>query len=93
MTKSGFTPGVMVVVWSLALMTGCVGQVPEHGVVRVEVPVRVPCRAPVVAEPVWMTASLQAGDSLEVKVRALLAERWQAQGYIVELEAAVGACR
>jgi len=36
---------------------------------------------------------LRAGDSLEVKVRALLAERRQRIGYERELLAAVTACQ
>ena len=50
-------------------------------------------RAPVVAVPAWSTAGLRKTDSLEVKVRALLAERRQRIGYQRLLEAAVDACR
>ena len=78
---------------ALAGLAGCVGQVPEPRVVRVEVPVQVPCRAPDVAVPPWAAATLRKTDPLEIKVRALLAERRQRIGYIRELEAAVGACR
>lgn len=77
----------------LASLFGCVGQVPEPRVVRVEVPVLVPCRAPSVAVPPWAAEGLRRGDPLELKVRALLAERRQRIGYIRELEAAAGACR
>ena len=38
-------------------------------------------------------AGLRKNDSLEAKVRALLAERRQRIGYEKELEAAVSACR
>lgn len=78
------------------LLVGCAGRpaaTPEPRVVRVEVPVQVPCRAPAVAVPPWAAAGLQKGDSLEVKVRALLAERRQRVGYEKELQAAVGACQ
>ncbi|PVZ19906.1 MULTISPECIES: hypothetical protein [unclassified Pseudomonas] len=78
------------------LLVGCAGQqapAPEPRVVRVEVPVQVPCRAPAVPAPAWAAAGLQKGDSLEVKVRALLAERRQRIGYEKELQAAVGACQ
>mgnify|MGYP007092536513 FL=1 len=61
--------------------------------VRVEVPFQVPCRAPEVAVPPWAAAGLRKSDSLEVKVRALLAERRQRVGYQELLEAAASACR
>lgn len=76
------------------LLAGCAGKVePEIRTVRVEVPVQVPCRAPEVAVPPWAAAGLRRTDSLEVKVRALLAERRQRIGYERQLEAAVKSCR
>lgn len=78
----------------LVALEGCVGQVvPEPRTVRVEVPVAVPCRAPEVPEPTWATTVLQKGDSLQTKVRALLAEFEQRKGYEVQLRAAVQACQ
>lgn len=78
----------------LVALAGCAGrQEAEPRTVRVEVPVAVPCRAPAVQEPSWATASLQKGDSLQVKVRALLAERQQHLGYELLLLAALDACR
>ncbi|WP_286952856.1 MULTISPECIES: hypothetical protein [unclassified Pseudomonas] len=78
----------------IALIAGCAGKVePQVQYVRVEVPVQVPCRAPEVAVPPWAAAGLRKTDSLEVKVRALLAERRQRIGYERLLEAAVSACR
>lgn len=83
--------------WILVLvvaLAGCAGQVePEPRTVRVEVPVAVPCRTPAVEVPTWATASLQKGDSLQTKVRALLAELEQRKGYELQLLAAGGACR
>lgn len=82
------------VVGMLIALAGCAGQVePEPRTVRVEVPVAVPCRVPAVQEPTWATASLQKGDSLQTKVRALMAERQQRLGYEVLLQAAIDACR
>lgn len=82
------------VLGGLVALAGCAGQAePEPHTVRVEVPVAVPCRAPSVEAPSWATASLQKGDSLEVKVRALLAERQQRLGYEALLRAAVQACQ
>ncbi len=76
------------------LLAGCASRVePEFRTARVEVPVQVPCRAPDVAVPPWAAASLRKTDSLEVKVRALLAERRQRIGYEKELAAAADACR
>ncbi|HGY9636437.1 TPA: hypothetical protein ACOJPK_001874 [Pseudomonas putida] len=75
-------------------LAGCAGKSePQIQYVRVEVPVQVPCRAPEVAVPPWAAAGLRKTDSLEVKVRALLAERRQRIGYEKQLVAAVGACR
>lgn len=50
---------------------------PQIQCVLVEVPVQVPSWAPVVALLAWSTAGLRKPDSLEVKVRAPLAERRQ----------------
>lgn len=87
-----FTPGVMMVVWCLALV-GCAGRAPEVRTVRVEVPMLVPCKTKEVVVPPWAAVGLKKSDSLEVKVRALLAERRQRMGYERELVAAVGACQ
>ncbi|OBY48671.1 hypothetical protein [Pseudomonas sp. AU12215] len=79
---------------SVFALAGCASQVePEPRTVRVEVPVLVPCRAPTVEVPTWATASLQTGDSLQTKVRALLAELEQRKGYEVQLVAAAQACQ
>ena len=76
-------------------LAGCAGQVnePEPRIVRVEVPVAMPCRTDPVAVPAWAANGLRKGDSLEVKVRALLAERRQRKGYERELVAANQACQ
>ncbi|UFH29633.1 hypothetical protein [Pseudomonas sp. CIP-10] len=76
------------------MLAGCATKPASHAqYVRVEVPVQVPCRAPEVAVPLWAGAGLRQTDSLEVKVRALLAERRQRIGYERLLEAALTACR
>ncbi|MFU2814292.1 hypothetical protein ACM7N9_10810 [Pseudomonas aeruginosa] len=78
----------------MVALAGCAGQVePEPRTVRVEVPIEEPCRAPDIAEPAWATAGLRRDDDLQVKVRALLAERRQRIGYEEELKAAVAACK
>ena len=84
---------LLIVLFALA---GCAGQPvaePEPRIVRVEVPVQVPCKAPQILAPAWAAAELKAADSLEVKVRALLAERRQRIGYERELLAANSACQ
>ncbi|WP_236247830.1 hypothetical protein [Pseudomonas mosselii] len=84
---------MLLFVLALAL-AGCSGRIePQVQYVRVEVPVQVPCRAPDVAAPAWAADGLRKSDSLEVKVRALLAERRQRIGYERQLEASADACR
>ena len=83
-----------VLVLSVLALAGCSGKaIPQIEYIRVEVPVQVPCRAPEVTVPPWATAGLRSTDALEVKVRALLAERRQRIGYEKQLEAASRACR
>jgi len=80
----------------LIALAGCAGQPaaePEPRIVRVEVPVAVPCKTKEVAVPPWAADGLKKDDSLEVKVRALLAERRQRIGYERELLAANEACQ
>ncbi|WP_188036163.1 hypothetical protein [Pseudomonas sp. EZ-C24] len=76
------------------VLAGCAGRnEAETQYVRVEVPVQVPCRAPDVAVPPWAASGLRKDDSLEVKVRALLAERRQRTGYERMLVAAMASCQ
>lgn len=82
----------LLMVLALAL-TGCAAREPEVRTVRVEVPVLVPCKTTAVAVPPWAAQGLKKSDSLEVKVRALLAERRQRIGYERQLLAAVTACQ
>lgn len=85
----------MMLVFAIAL-AGCAGNPAdqqEPRVVRVEVPVLVPCRAEQVEAPAWAAAGLRKSDSHEVKVRALLAERRQRIGYERELLAVNSSCQ
>lgn len=85
-----------IIVGMVVALAGCGAQPvadPEPRVVRVEVPVQVPCRVKEPGVPAWAAAGLRKEDSLEVKVRALLAERRQAKGYITELQAAITSCQ
>nr|WP_312968720.1 hypothetical protein [Pseudomonas sp.] len=86
----------LILMAALLALAGCAAKPPaepEPRIVRVEVPIEVPCRTKEVAVPPWAAAGLKSGDSLEVKVRALLAERRQRIGYERELLAASAACR
>lgn len=77
-------------------LSGSAGKAePQVQYVRVDVPVQVQvqCRAPEVAVPPWAAAGLRKTDSLEVKVKALLAVRRQRIGYEKQIEAAVSLCR
>lgn len=78
---------------ALALLVGCAGKAPEVRTVRAEVAVPVPCRTQRVAVPAFAAEVLKKTDSLEVKVRALLADRKQRIGYEAELLAANTACQ
>ncbi|WP_144958505.1 hypothetical protein [Pseudomonas oryzihabitans] len=85
-----------IIVGMLVALAGCGAQPvaePEPRVVRVEVPVQVPCRVKAPTVPAWAAEGLRKEDSLEVKVRALLAERRQRIGYERELVAAVRSCQ
>lgn len=77
----------------LTLMMGCAAKESNVRTVRVEVPVLVPCNTEVVTVPPWATTYLKKTDGLELKVRALLAERRQRIAYEAELVAMVGSCR
>lgn len=79
----------------LVALAGCAGDPVESEprIVRVEVPIEVPCRTDPVPVPPWAADGLRKTDSLELKARALLAERRQRIGYERELLAANEACR
>ena len=76
-------------------LAGCAGQAiePEPRIVRVEVAVPVPCTVPPVAAQAWATGSLKKSDDLQTKVRAMLAEIRQRQGYEELLLASLRACQ
>ncbi|MGY4817950.1 hypothetical protein ACVNP3_18635 [Pseudomonas chlororaphis subsp. piscium] len=77
----------------VVLLAGCAGREAEVRTVRVEVPVQVPCKTQVVEVPAWAAAGLRKSEALEVKVRALLAERRQRIGYEKQLVAGITACQ
>lgn len=82
------TPNVMMVVLCFSL-TGCAPQEPWVPTERVEVPVLVSCKTQEILVPPLAAASLKKADSLEAKVRTLLAERRQRIWYERESVTAV----
>lgn len=79
---------------SLLWLGGCAGAAPAAlPAPSVQVPLALPCRAPAVPLPTFATASVLASDSLQSKVRALLAERRERLAYESRLRAALAACR
>lgn len=86
--------GVLIVL--ALLLTGCAAQLadpPEPVVVRVEVPVEVPCRTERVQRPAFAVDALRIGAPSDEQMRALRAERKQRKAYELRLEAAVEACQ
>ena len=77
----------------VVVLVGCANRELDVRAVRVEVPVLVPCKTQMITAPSWAAAALKKTDSLEMKVRALLAERRQRIGYEHELISAIDSCR
>lgn len=79
---------------AMLALSGCASKAPElPPAVRVEIAVPVPCKTKAVEVPAFAAEGLKKTDPLEVKVRALLAERRQRKGYEQLLLAAVAACQ
>lgn len=74
-------------------LSGCAGSPSGMRAVRVEVPMLVPCKTEEVVSPAWAASGIPRSDPLEVKIRALWAERRQRIGYERELLAATRACQ
>lgn len=86
--------GLLIVL--VLLLAGCAGKVPEPPeplVVRVEVPVKVPCRTERVPRPAFAVDALRIGAPNDEQMRALRAERKQRKAYEKRLEAAVATCQ
>lgn len=75
------------------LVTGCATTKIEYVPFEVQVPIPVPCAAEVPAAPAWETERLKASDTLDEKVKALLAERQQRAAHEAKLRAATEGCR
>lgn len=76
----------------MLFLAACSTREPEVRIVKVDVPILIPCKTQEVVVSTWATSGLNKSDSLEAKVRALLAERRQRIGYERELIAAVASC-
>ena len=76
----------------VVVLVGCANRELDVRAVRVEVPVLIPCKTQEVEVPLWATIGLKKTDPLEVKVRALLAERRQRIGFERVLISAIRAC-
>ena len=76
----------------VVVLVGCANRELDVRAVRVEVPVLIPCKTQEVEVPPWATIGLKKTDPLEVKVRALLAERRQRIGFERVLISAIRAC-
>lgn len=85
--------GLIVLVLLLAGCAGKVADAPEPQLVRVEVPVQVPCRTERVQRPAFAVDALLLGASIDEQMRALRAERLQRKAYEKRLEAAIDACQ
>lgn len=76
-----------------ALACACAAPQVQYVPYRQEVPVAVPCAAPIPAEPAWATRELKKTDTLDRKAKGLLEEREQDKGYEDKLKAAVSGCQ
>lgn len=89
-------PVAAIVLAVILALAGCAGQVvdqPAPQVVRVEVPVQVPCRTERVPRPAFAVDALRIGAPNDEQMRALRAERKQRKADKKRLEAAVEACQ
>lgn len=82
-------PLLIVLAVALAVLAGCTT---TPRMVEVRVPVPVECRVAKPQRPAMPTESLTLSDSIERKVRALLAELELREGYEIQLAAALDAC-
>lgn len=80
------------VVLAMALV-GCASKPVRYETVEVKVPVRVPCDVESPAQPGWVAGLVPREADVYVQMRALLADRELAKGYMGELEVALAACK
>lgn len=76
------------VILGVALLAGCATKVPDE----VLVPVATKCDATMPPVPAWATKTLTPESGIYDQVKALLAERQQALGYLDELRSALAEC-
>lgn len=77
--------------FSLVFLSAC-STLSNSKPVEILVPVQVPCKITPPNKPNFAVDNLGIGEDIFEKVKALLAERKQRQGYELELEEAIKAC-
>lgn len=77
---------------SMLFLSACSTNPSSTKPVEVLVPVQVPCKITSPNKPSFAVDNLGIGEDIFEKVKALLAERKQRQGYELELEEAIKAC-
>lgn len=83
---------IAAVVVAMALV-GCASQPVRYEPVEVKVPMRVPCDVDTPVQPAWVVGLVPREADVYVQMRALLADRELAKGYMGELEVALAACK
>ena len=76
------------------VLAGCATAPKEPAIrtVEVKVPIRVACKPPPVAEPVFATSTMDLSADIFALVRGLLVEREQRKALEAELRGAIGSC-
>lgn len=78
----------------LLSLSGCASSsVPVARPMLVEVPVAVPCSAPVVDHPIWPLGDLPSQSTIYDQARLALAEIELREAYETKLRAAIESCR
>lgn len=77
----------------LLFLAGCATPPVEYVPFEVKVPIPVPCAAQIPAPPASFAAALTRANTLDDKVKAILADLQSKDGYIEQLKAAVRGCQ
>lgn len=75
----------------LTMLAGCSTAIPS--VVKVNIPIGVPCKTEFIAPPVFTVDALPIGSNIWDQMAALRADRILRQGYEQQLQAAINACQ
>ena len=93
MTKLSALTSLIGLLLGIGTLYGCASQPPIQKPIEVHVPVTVPCKAPLPIRPAFVVDALPLGSGIWQQMAALRAERLQRQGFEIEMEAAIRACR